>query len=93
MQGKWLRNGKFMLVAMVLVLTVMAGCSGSNSSNKEADDANVEKVGGESAKVPLKFNLWLGWSATMSRQHVLFENMFRLCKLVQLLIHDALDDQ
>ncbi|WP_223285241.1 hypothetical protein [Paenibacillus sp. PL91] len=66
MQGKRLKNGGLMLLAMVLVLTIVAGCSGSNSSNKETNNANAEQGGGESAKGPQKFNLWLGWSATIN---------------------------
>ncbi|MDQ0113893.1 hypothetical protein [Paenibacillus harenae] len=65
LRGKWVKRNSLLAMAAVLLVSVIAGCSGSNNANKEQNGANAEQ-GGESVAGSQKFNLWLGWSATVN---------------------------
>ncbi|MGO4372497.1 hypothetical protein AB4Z21_17375 [Paenibacillus sp. MCAF20] len=66
LKGKWVQKNSLLAIAAVLLVSVIAGCSGSNNANKELSGANTEQSGGGSATGPQKFNLWLGWSTTIN---------------------------
>lgn len=65
-KSKWLRNSGLGALAIVLLLTAAVGCSDSNSSNNNTKNAVEEKDNEEAAAGSQKFNLWLGWSATVN---------------------------
>lgn len=66
MQNKWVKKTGLMAMSGVVLLSVIAGCSGSNASKNDPKSTNAAQGGTETTKGSNKFNLWLGWSATVN---------------------------
>ncbi|MGG1638741.1 hypothetical protein [Paenibacillus sp. NRS-1760] len=74
MQNKWVKKTGLMAMSGVVLLSVIAGCSGSNASKNDPKSTNAAQGGTETTKGSNKFNLWLGWSATVNNDSLVQKN-------------------